>query len=234
MIRHSPSASCSRFFDRYEGAIFDLDGTLLDSMGVWEEIDREWLAAQGGSAEEAADFFAAVRDMTAPQAAAFAARRFGLSLAPEEIVRQWEAMCLEKYRLSVPLKPGAAELLAGLRRRGFPLALATSCFPAACEAALERLGVRGHFAALVYANGLRRRDGAPADKSGSEVWLAAAEALGVPPERCVVFEDLHAALKGARAAGMGFVAVHDPSCPDWPALAAKADLAALSLTELRV
>jgi HAD superfamily hydrolase (TIGR01509 family) len=142
------------------------------------------------------------------------------------IIRQWEALALDRYRESVPLKDGAAELLRLLRGRGVKLALATSCIPAAAEAFLGAKKIRNLFSAVMFT------DQAGGNKSSPRLWLACAEKLALPPEQCIVFEDLPAALAGARAAGMAFAAVYDRSCENWEALSAAADLAIRSFREL--
>ncbi|MDR1788483.1 MAG: HAD family phosphatase [Treponema sp.] len=215
----------------FDGFIFDLDGTLLDSMGIWQRIDRDWFAEKGLRAP--ANLSGIFRSMTARQAADYVVRRFRVGLSAQEVLAEWERAAVEQYRSGAPLKPGAAALLAALRGAGKKCAIATSCFPAACEAALAAQGLRAFFDAIVYSCEVRTASGSPADKSGPEIWRAAARALGLPPRRCVVFEDLAEALRGARSAGMGFAAVYDPSCPDWPAFAADADYAFFSLEEAR-
>jgi beta-phosphoglucomutase-like phosphatase (HAD superfamily) len=105
------------------------------------------------------------------------------------------------------------------------LAIATSCFPSACEALLSRCQIRDCFSAVVYTDEIKDESGHTLNKTFPDIWLASAGRLGVPPEKCLVFEDLYAALKGVRAAGMGIAAVWDESCEDWPAFSAGADLA---------
>ncbi|GHV15478.1 haloacid dehalogenase [Spirochaetia bacterium] len=213
-------------FSQYSGAIFDLDGTLIDSMHIWDHISRDWLIAGGTDpAAIPADMEAAFVSMTIAQTTEYVIRHFGIKQSQEEIAAQWQAMVLGQYQNTVPLKPGAAALLRSLAEQGIKLAVATSCFPACCEAALERHGIRKHFSAIIYSGDVKR------DKSFPDIWLAAASRLDLPPESCVVFEDMYTALKGVRAAGMDFVAVYDDTCADWPAMQAGADLALRSLAE---
>ncbi|GHV43763.1 beta-phosphoglucomutase [Spirochaetia bacterium] len=205
---------------QYAGAIFDLDGTLIDSMHVWDHVCRDWLLA--GGVDEASvppGLEGDLSSLTLGQAAEYVIRHFSITIKPKDIIAQWEAMVLGQYRESLPLKPGAAELLRALAGRGIRLAIASSCFPGCCEAALNRHNIRKYFSAIVYTDEVKR------DKGFPDIWLAAASRLGLPPESCVVFEDMYGALKGVRAAGMGFVAIHDDSCADWPAMQAEADLA---------
>ena len=138
---------------------------------------------------------------------------------------------MEEYRRRVPLKPGAADLVRALACRGMKLAIATSCFPAACEALLSRCQIKGYFSVLVYTDEIKDEAGQTLNKTFPHVWRAAAARLGTPPEKCLVFEDMYAALKGVRAAGMGIAAVWDAACEDWPAFSAGADLAISSPQE---
>jgi HAD superfamily hydrolase (TIGR01509 family) len=225
------------FFSRYKGVIFDLDGTLIDSMHVWDHVCRDWLIAAGtepAAIPSAAAGCPGLEEILAPmnltEAAEYVIHRFSIAagMAAEEIIAQWEAMVLEQYRETVPLKPGAAELLRTLAGRGIKIAIATSCFPACCEAVLNRHGIRQYFSAIVYTDEVKR------NKSFPDIWLAAASRLGLTAEVCLVFEDLYGALKGARSAGMGFAAVYDDTCADWPAMQAEADVALRSPVEALV
>jgi HAD superfamily hydrolase (TIGR01509 family) len=198
-------------------------------MGLWEEVDRIWFERRGIEGPE--NVSALLRPMTLTQAADYVIRRFKAGPGPEAIIREWRDLALEQYRDAVAPKEGAGELLRALSRRGMKLAIATSCFPEAAEGFLARRGLRDFFSALVYTDEVKAGEGGPLDKRSPLVWRAAAERLGLAPGDCVVFEDLYEALLGGRAAGMGVVAVWDPSCADWPRMEAEADLALRSLKE---
>jgi HAD superfamily hydrolase (TIGR01509 family) len=210
---------------QYKAAIFDLDGTLIDSMRVWDRVCRDWLyrrGIRGGGALERE-----IAAMTLTQSAEYVIRRYGVPLSPAEIQVEWEDTVLRRYRHEVPLKEGAAELVKALSARGVKLGIATSCFPAACEAVLARHGIRDYFSAILYTDQSMR------DKTFPDVYRACAERLGVAPEDCVVFEDFPPAVSGVRAAGMGLVAVYDgSSAPQWETFKKQADAAAASLREL--
>jgi HAD superfamily hydrolase (TIGR01509 family) len=201
-------------------AIFDLDGTLADSMGVWDGLCAAWLRRRGRT--PAAGLEEAVAAMTLRQAAAYVVAAYGLDIPPEQAANDWEETVLRAYREAVRLKAGAATLIRTLRAGGLKLAVATSCFPAACEAFLTRCGLRDCFDAVVYA------DQAPRSKRFPDIFLACAEKLDVPPEACVVFEDFPEAAQGVRAAGMRFAAVYDAAWKDWETLQAEADWAFVS------
>jgi HAD superfamily hydrolase (TIGR01509 family) len=199
----------------YRGAIFDLDGTLIDSMHVWDHLCRDWLLGQGKEPE--AGLEQDLDPMTLAQSAEYVIRRYGCTGSTGEIIAQWQGMVLECYKTTIPLKQETAALVRELYGAGLKLAVVTSCFPAACEAALQRHGLRSFFSAVLYTGE------APGDKSFPDVWTAAAERLGLANADCVVFEDAFHALRGVRAAGMAFAAVYDDTCADWEAMKAGAD-----------
>jgi HAD superfamily hydrolase (TIGR01509 family) len=135
-------------------------------------------------------------------------------------------MVEEAYLTKVPLKKGADTLLKNLAKRGMKLGIATSSFPRICEGVLIRLQIRPYFSSIVYTDDMTGPDGQVRNKSCPDIWLAAASRLGVPPRKCVVFEDLYDSLTGCRSAGIGgFAAIYDDTNPDWLFLRAEADLA---------
>jgi beta-phosphoglucomutase-like phosphatase (HAD superfamily) len=199
----------------FRGALFDLDGVLADSMGVWEPVCRDWLKSRGKNPEPGLED--RIAPMTLEQSAEYLRRVYGIDLPPADMITQWEGMVLDQYRNGIALKGETAAVAGELYRAGLKLALVSSCFPAACEAFLESQGMRRWFSALVYPGETG------GDKSQSGIWLSAARRIGVEAADCVVFEDSLHALPGVRAAGMAFAAVYDPSCKDWETLKAGAD-----------
>jgi HAD superfamily hydrolase (TIGR01509 family) len=199
----------------YRGAIFDLDGTLTDSMHVWDHLCRDWLLAKGKTPEP--DLDARFATMTLKASAGYVNSQYGFSLTPEEIIAQWQNLVLGFYEKTVPLKAGTARLAQDLKMGGLKLAVATSCFPAACEAVLRRHKMRDLFSAILYT------DDFPGDKGEPGVWRAAAAAIGIEGGECVAFEDSLHAMRGVREAGMDFAAVYDDTCADWERMKAGAD-----------
>lgn len=181
----------------YKAALFDLDGTLVDSLSVWENLCRDWLRARGIDAPKSLEHD--IELMTLTQAAEYVRRLFAIPLTRQEIIDGWLELALWQYQQKVDLKPGIAEQLQDLADHGLKLAVVTSSFPEACRAVLERHGLLSLFAAIIYT------DEAPGDKRKPQIWRRAARRLGVEPGDCVVFEDLAAAEQGARAAGMDFI-----------------------------
>ena len=199
----------------YPGAIFDLDGTLADSMGLWDNLCRDWLLAQGKIPGE--ELEAAIAPLSLNAGAEYVIRRYGFDCSPKEMIAQWEGLVLERYKTTVPLKEETAALVRELHGAGVKLAVVTSCFPTACEGFLERRSLRCLFSAVLYT------DEAPKDKSFPDIWQTAAKRLGLESADCIVFEDAYHALRGVRAAGMGFAAVYDDRCKEWELMKAQAD-----------
>ena len=209
----------------YRAAIFDLDGTLADSMRAWDHICRDWLTSRGKAAED--NLEQNIKQMTITESAEYVICTYGFTLEPSQIKAEWEAMVIQQYKETIPLKDGAEELVRMLKAKGKQLAIATSCFPAACEAILKRFKIRDCFSVIVYTDEVSR------DKTYPDLYLTVARRLAVPPESCVVFEDLPAALSGVRAAGMGMAAVYDDSSAEaWQRFKQAADFAIYSFREL--
>lgn len=187
--------------NRFHAAIFDLDGTLLDSMGMWSGLDRAFLERRG--LPHSQDYTDAVASMGFRVAAEYTIRRFGLSDTPEDLMQEWNGMVEEAYREEITLKPNARRYLQYLAGRGVRLGVATALEPELSEAVLKHNGVYGLFGAFASVGETGR------EKNFPDVYLLAAERLRVPPEKCVVFEDLPAGIRGAKAAGMTAVGVYD-------------------------
>lgn len=185
----------------FRAAIFDLDGTLLDSMGVWGQIDVDFLAKRGLVATE--DYVRAVSVLSFPDAARYTIERFGLRESPDAIMAEWHDMSVDAYSHKVPLKPHAEAYLRQLRERGVKLGVATALSAALYRPVLQNTGIIGLFDALVST------DEVGAGKQSPAVFLRTAQKLGVPPADCVVFEDVLPGVRSAAAAGMQTVGVFD-------------------------
>ena len=207
-----------------KAAIFDLDGTLLDSTGVWRGIDETFLGKRGIAVPD--NYFSAVSTMNLRQGAEYTIRRFGFTESPAEIIDEWREMALHAYAETIPLKPGAADFLRRLGTDGWKIALATASDPEYYEPALKRCGVYDCFDLFVHTKpGLY--------KGNAAFYLHCAEALGIDPGSCVVLEDVPAGVRAAKEAGMLTIAVYDPqSAADREMLEKLADRYILSFSEL--
>lgn len=182
---------------------FDLDGTLLDSNGVWLEIDISFLGRYGIDPVPQ-DYTDYVTRHSPLEAAEHTRQRFALPQTAQEILAQWHQMAQRAYGGGLALKPGARTLLEGLREAGAELGLLTSCMPQLCQLALEHHGLTGWFSHVLTTEGLGLQ------KKDPELYLRAAQLCGRTPEECTFFDDSPVYCAAARAAGMTVVGVYDP------------------------
>ena len=187
-------------------ALFDLDGTLLDSLGVWAEIDRAFLNARGH--EVPPDYTQNIRGLSFRQTAEYTKQRFQLGESVESIMEIWHLMCERAYVGEVCLKSGAKAYLQKLKREGALLGVVTTLTPRLYEPALRRNGVLELFD--VFAT----TDETGLDKNSGEVYRLAAQRLGLNSGQCTVYEDLSQGLAGAKKCGMRTVLVYDPHNAD--------------------
>lgn len=189
---------------RDKGAIFDLDGTLLDSMGVWEKIDVEFLGKRGFEVPD--DYLKIITPMGFGRAADYTIERFGLSEKPEDLIAEWYEMAKDAYEKEVCLKPNAREYLEALKKSGTKIAAATSSALELLGPCLKHNGIYDCFDAFVTTMEVAR------GKEFPDVYLEAAKRLNLKPEECIIYEDI---LKGLRAAKMAgcrlIVAVEEPA-----------------------
>lgn len=184
-----------------KAVIFDLDGTLTDSMWMWKEIDIEYLGSKGialppGLQEE-------IEGMCFTETAAYFKDRFLLQESVEEIKAVWNRMAREKYEKEVPLKDGARELLALCAGRGIRMGIATSNSRELVEAVVRAQGIASYFSCILTGCDVGKGKPAP------DIYLAAARALQVSPGDCLVFEDIVPGIQAGKAAGMRVCAVED-------------------------
>lgn len=185
----------------FQNAIFDLDGTLLDSLGAWAEIDRRFFAKRNLPLPQG--YADAIKTLSFTDAAHYTKAQFSLSDSPEEIIAEWKQMIQAFYENEVELKPFAKEYLRSLAKSGVKLAVATSSTPALFLPALKRHGIDGYFSAFVTSEEVG------CGKSSPDIYLEAARRLGASPQESAVFEDALTAVKTAHQAGFYTVAVFD-------------------------
>ena len=206
-----------------EAVVFDLDGIIVDSEHVWDDVRQELAEERGGRWHDRAS-----RDMmgmSSPEWSRYMHDVIGLAESPEEInaevVRRMEA----GYRERLPLIPGAVEAVERLAAR-WPLGLASSSNRELIDLALESSGLGRLFAATVSSEEVARGKPAP------DVYLEAARRLGVPPGRCAAIEDSENGILSAKAAGMRVLAIPNPQFPPAPEALAEADVVLASIVEL--
>lgn len=185
-----------------EAVIFDFDGTLADSMWVWDEVDRTFLAKRNiPFTDEYGEMIAVLGFELGAQ---FTVDHFNLDENPEDIIEEWKTLAEEGYAQHVKLKPHAEEYLRYCKEQGMPLAIATSLQRHLLEPALKNNGIYDLFDAICICDELQC-----GGKSNPTVYLEAARQLRTPPEKCAVFEDVATAAKSAKQSGAYVVGVYD-------------------------
>ena len=187
----------------FRAALFDLDGTLLDSSHVWRDVDTRFFAARG-IGFDGLEYARAVQGMSFREAAVYTVRRYGLTESVEAVMDEWMRMSREEYALRVALKSGARDYLRLLKRSGVKLAVVTANRPELFMPALERTGVAELFDAFCTS-----AEVGDASKADGALYRLAARRLGVPEADCAVFEDVLEGVKGAKRCGMRAYAVRD-------------------------
>ena len=181
--------------------LFDLDGTLVDSSGIWLQIDLDFTARRGlPHTQEYHDF---VAHTTAPTAAQFTKDYYHLSESPEEIMQEWSDQALYEYSHNIQPKPHVRAYLEQCRASGEEMAVLTSSAPELCRATLEKNDLRRYFKRLFFAQefGLEKRDPA--------LFCAVAQELNVSTQDCLLYDDSPVACRGAKAAGLQVIGVYD-------------------------
>ncbi len=191
-----------------KAAIFDLDGTLLDSMGVWDQIDAAFLAKRGITVPD--DYMETVTAMQFREIARYTIDRFGLDDTEDGLMAEWDRMAHDAYTSVVQPKAHALDYLRYLKATGARLAVATT-MPAGLRApALGHAGMLDLFDAIVDVG---------RGKEHPDIYLEAAARVGVPAHAATVFEDLLAGVQSAAGAGMHVWGVYDESsAQSWPAI----------------
>ena len=180
--------------------LFDMDGTLIDSNGVWKNVDREFLARRGLPYTRA--YYQGVAHTILPLAAKFTREFCHLPESEEAIMAEWMELAKDAYA-HVAVKPGVRAFLKQCRSESRRMALVTSSVPEHCRTAMEKLDLMKYFESVTFAHdlGLEKKDKA--------LWLEAARRCGAEPETCTLFDDSLAACRGARNARMRVVGVYD-------------------------
>ncbi|HEV7656984.1 MAG TPA: HAD family phosphatase [Mycobacteriales bacterium] len=183
--------------------VFDLDGVLVDSEQVWDSVRQALVAERGGHWTDEAT--TAMQGMSTPEWAAYLGT-LGARGTPEQLAAAVIERMAGRYREHVPLLPGAVDAVRALAGR-WPLAVASSSPPDLIRVVLDAAGVADRFRVTVSSEEVNRGKPAP------DVYLAAAQRLGVDPAGCVAVEDSSNGLRAAAAAGMTVVAVPNPHFP---------------------
>lgn len=208
-----------------EAVLFDLDGTLVDSMWMWPQIDKDFLNKRGF--EVPSDLKNDIDGLSIIEDAVYFKKRFNLPDSEQELIDIWNDMALHHYESDVTLKPGALDFLIFLKRKRKKTGLVTSNSRILCDAALRSNNVEALFDTIVSAEDVTH------GKPDPEGYLTAANRLGVEPHECMVCEDLTVGLIAAKEAGMMAVAMEDDySKEDFDEKNEYADIMVRDFTEL--
>ena len=184
-----------------KGAIFDMDGTLTDSMHLWIEIGRRYMESLGYDVTP--EQTQAMSRMLLEEMSGYIRTEFGLQKPPEQIIAEINGMVEEGYLYEVPVKPTVLEFLQKLQDRGVPMCVATATDRYLTEACLKRNGLDGFFSAVFTCTEEH------CTKRTSDIYDRAREFLGTAPEETWIFEDTYVSLQGAVQSGCKVMAIHD-------------------------
>ena len=208
-----------------EAVIFDMDGVIVDTEQVWDDVRRQLVADWGGRDTDEAQ--RAMMGMSSGEWSRYMHDELGLPQSPDEINREVVRRMLERYRSELPLIDGAVETVRRIART-FPLAVASSSNRPLIDAVLATAGITDCFTATVSSEEVTR------GKPSPDVYLEAARRLGVAPEHCAAIEDSGAGIRAAHAAGMRVVAYPNAHYPPPAEALALADFVLGSMRELEV
>lgn len=186
---------------KFEAAIFDLDGTLLDSMGIWEQIDICFLRKRNLSVPK--DYAAKISSLSFEETAKYTIARFKLNEKAEDIMQEWSEMAAYEYAHHVRLLPHALDYLLKLKEAGVRLAVATGMTMTLAVPCLKNNAVLELFDAVCSTDEVAH------GKEYPDIFELVADRIGVPPEKCIVFDDVLPAIKSAKQAHMMTCGVYD-------------------------
>ncbi len=182
----------------FSAVLFDLDGTLVDSMGMWRRVDDVYLGKRGIPVPD--DLQKSLEKYSHLQTAYYFKDRFALPDTIDEILREWHVLASREYRTNVPLKEGADVFVKYLKERGCLTAIASSSSKDLIRDAVDAHGLLPYFDLILSC------DEVSVNKPDPAVYLACAERLGADPSSCLVFEDLLVGVEAGVNAGMRVIA----------------------------
>ncbi len=192
--------------DNSKAIIFDLDGTLIDSMNVWSDIDKEFFKMHDLPFEE--DYQKEIGHKGLKEIAAYTKTRYNLKESEDEIISIWLDMAKEAYAYKIPLKEGVKSFLEYLQSKNIKMGIATSNSLELTELVLKHHDIYKYFSKVVTVNELKTNKGIP------DIYLHISDSFGLVPSECIVFEDLLTGIRTAKKAGYKVVGVKEKSSLD--------------------
>jgi len=186
-----------------KGIIFDADGTLIDSMQMWKELDYRFLRSKGKEPEPG--YTDIVNKMTLEEGVSYTRKHFDLDMTDDEIIEEIREMAHQFYEHEVVCKPYVKEFLEMLKQEGIPMVVATSSQRDFIYPALVRNGIADYFQDVLSCADIG------INKQSPDIFLLAAKYLGTKPEETLVVEDSYHAVMTAKSAGFPTLAVYDLS-----------------------
>jgi HAD superfamily hydrolase (TIGR01509 family) len=206
-----------------KAVVFDLDGVLIDSEPVWEQVRRGLVAERGG--HWAPDAQRRLMGMSTPEWARYLSEDLGVGLPPDQVAIQVIDRMTARYTEHVPLMDGAVDAVHRVAAR-WPLAVASSAPAVLIQTVLQAAGLRSCFSVVMSTEQV------PYGKPAPDIYLAVTAALGCPPPDCAAVEDSSNGLRSAAAAGLRVIAIPQPQYPPDPDALAGASLVLPSLAGL--
>ena len=201
MFRYNIGMKLQEMLSGIKACIFDMDGTLVDSLGMWSDIDRRFFARYG--METPADYEKKINHMSFLEMAQFTKEEYQIPDSVETIMELWTEWSKEEYESEIQAKPGAQELLQFLKEQGIPLSLATTNRKELYEPCLRRNHLYSYFDHIMNVNEIN------STKSEPKIYQLLAVKMNVKPEETLVFEDILIAVNTAHQAGFKVATVYD-------------------------
>lgn len=208
------------------GVIFDLDGTLIDSMGIWSQVDRTFLK-ENGISEPPSDISDRVRKMSVEESSEFFISEFGFDFSTEYVIKRIEELVKMQYENQIQLKPNVIQVLDYLDSRSIPYGVATATYKRLAEAVLKRHGILNRFQFVLTDEEF------PMGKRAPDIFLGVAELLNLKPDEILIAEDSLHCIETAVSAGFFTVGVYDDvSAGDWQRITEKSNAVVMDLKEI--